>query len=160
MNAKTDPLSNPPSRLRSGMVNVALWGLIFGLIGLVIALVYVFGSGEAADAGPRGLMVLSLAIRFALFGVISGTLFWWVTGLLFDRHRFAGYGRIPVFLFGAIGTAVFVPLFMQAMNLLSGDGLVAWSLVLDDSVWAFFFGGVAALGSLEMARRWTPRRNA
>jgi hypothetical protein len=34
------------------------------------------------------------------------------------------------------------------------DGPVAWGLVLDDAVWAFFFGGRAALGSREMARRW------
>ncbi len=151
MNAEADPLSSPPSRLRKGMVNACLWGLIFGLIGAGLVLMVV---AEAPDGtSSRWLPALSLIARFAMFGVLSGALFWWAIGLVFQRTRFARFGRLPVFLGGAVGTAVFVPLFMQTMNLLSGDGLVAWGLVLDDSVWAFFFGGVAALASLEFIRR-------
>lgn len=155
MNPRSEPQQAPPGRFRGGVRNAVLWAVTFGLIGLVIALFAV--SGPGTEAPSRWIPVLSLALRFALFGLICGTLFGWLTGLLFEQERFARYGRVPVALCGAIGTAVFVPLFMQTMNLLSGDGLVAWGLVLDDAVWAFFFGGIAALGSLEMARRWTWR---
>jgi hypothetical protein len=50
-------------------------------------------------------------------------------------------------------TGVFVPLFLQLMNLISGDGLVPWHLVLDDGVWGAVFGGVVAAGSLKLAQR-------
>lgn len=142
-----------PGRYQGAVRNAALWGLSFGVIGLLLALFA--ASGAPTGDLSRWQLVLSLGLRFALFGVICGTVFWWVTGLLFQRSRFARFGRLPVALCGAVGTAVFVPLFLQTMNLLSGDGLVPWALVLDDAVWAFFFGGGAALASLEMARRWT-----
>ena len=132
-------------------LHAVLWAAAFGLIGSMIAALVVLDAPP--EAAPGWLFIASLIVRFALFGLVCGTVFWWLTGQLFQRTRFAQFGRLPVFLGGALGTAVFVPLFMQAMNLLSGDGLVAWRLVLDDSVWAFFFGGVAALGSLELVRR-------
>lgn len=153
MKIEPDPTSRPLSRAASGVVTVVLWGLVFGLVGGMLAVVV---AQDAPERAPSfWLITASLVTRFAMFGILSGTLFWWITGLLFDHERITRFGRIPVFLFGAIGAAAFVPLFMQAMNLLSGDGLVAWGLVLDDSVWAFFFGGIAALGSLELARRRT-----
>ncbi|MBY6203815.1 hypothetical protein [Halomonas denitrificans] len=151
MRPEPEASARPPSRLPGGLVHAGLWGLVFGLIGSVLALMAVADAPDGAGSG--GVLALSLALRFALFGVLSGALFWWITGLLFRRERFVRFGRFPVLLGGAAGTAVFVPLFLQTMNLLSGDGPVAWHLVLDDSVWAFVFGGVAALGSLELARR-------
>lgn len=153
MNQHDDAEQASLGRYQGGVRNAVLWGISFGAIGLVLALFAV----SAGDTGsiPRWQVVLSLAFRFAAFGVICGTVFWWVTGLLFKRTEFARFGRIPVALCGAVGTAIFVPLFMQTMNVLSGDGAVPWNLVLDDAVWAFFFGGGAALGSLELARRWT-----
>jgi len=39
------------------------------------------------------------------------------------------------------------------MNVLSGDGPVAWGLVTDDAVWASVFGAAAAAGSIFLARR-------
>ena len=148
------PLTPPEGfgRFRGSVRNAVLWGIGFGVVGLVVSLLAVEGVGAAT---PRWQIVLSLAVRFAIFGAICGTVFWWVTGLLFERKAFARLGRLPVFACGALGTAIFVPLFLQTLNLLSGDGPVAWHLVVDDAVWAFFFGGGAALGSLELARRWT-----
>jgi hypothetical protein len=54
---------------------------------------------------------------------------------------------------GGIATGVFVPLFLQAMNVISGDGMVPWRLVLDDALWTAVFGGVVAGGSLRLAQR-------
>ena len=39
------------------------------------------------------------------------------------------------------------------MNVLSGDGPVAWGLVTDDAIWATVFGAAAAAGSILLARR-------
>jgi hypothetical protein len=39
------------------------------------------------------------------------------------------------------------------MNVLSGDGPIAWGLVLDDAGWATVFGGAAAAGTILLARR-------
>jgi len=156
MSASATP-SRGFGRFRGSVRNAVLWGIAFGVVGLVLAVLAV--DGDAA-AMPRWQIVASLAVRFAVFGLICGTVFWWITGMLFERARFAGFGRLPVFAGGAIGTALFVPLFMQTLNLLSGDGPVPWGLVLDDAVWAFFFGGGSALGSLEMARRWMASASA
>jgi hypothetical protein len=46
-----------------------------------------------------------------------------------------------------------VPLYLQAMNVLFGDGPIAWGLVADDALWATGFGAVAAAGSILLARR-------
>jgi hypothetical protein len=56
-------------------------------------------------------------------------------------------------ILGAIVGGVGVPLFLQLMNVLSGDGPIAWRLVLDDGPWAAVFGAVAAAGSILIARR-------
>jgi hypothetical protein len=48
-----------------------------------------------------------------------------------------------------------VPLFLQFMNVLSGDGPVAWGLVRDDAVLGFVFGAVASAGTLLVAQRTT-----
>lgn len=40
---------------------------------------------------------------------------------------------------------------MQAMNLLSGRGLVPWNLIDGDIVLATVFGGIAAAGSMRLA---------
>jgi hypothetical protein len=39
------------------------------------------------------------------------------------------------------------------MNVLFGDGPIAWRLVRDDAVWATVFGAAAAAGSILLARR-------
>ena len=54
---------------------------------------------------------------------------------------------------GAVVGGVGVPLFLQSMNVLTGDGPIAWGLVTDDAIWAMLFGGVAAAGSILLARR-------
>ena len=151
----TAPAPRELGRFQGSVRNAVLWGIGFGAAGLVASLFAV--SAEPAGDLPRWAVIVSLAVRFSVFGVVCGTLFWWITGLLVQRSRFARLGRLPVALCGAFGTAVFVPLFLQTLNLLSGDSAVPWNLVLDDAVWAFAFGGGAALGSLELARRGTKR---
>ena len=56
-------------------------------------------------------------------------------------------------ILGAVIGGAGVPLFLQTMNVLSGDGLIAWHLVLDDAVWAAPFGAAAAAASILLARR-------
>jgi len=84
------------------------------------------------------------AAALALFATLR------VVGILpatFSWGEVLGYA-IRAGIVGGVVTGLFVPLFLQAMNLLSGDGFVPWELVLDDGLWTAVFGSVAAGGSL------------
>jgi hypothetical protein len=59
---------------------------------------------------------------------------------------------MPVGLAGGAAAAVFVPLFLQLMNVLLGDGPVAWHLVTDDAGIGFVLGAVASAGTLLVAQ--------
>ena len=54
---------------------------------------------------------------------------------------------------GAVLAGLFVPSFLQTMNLLTGGGLVPWSLVFDDAVYSGLFGGITAAGTMILAQR-------
>lgn len=54
---------------------------------------------------------------------------------------------------GGIVAGLLVPAFLQMMNVLTGDGPVAWGLLMDDAPLAAVLGGFAASGSLALARR-------
>lgn len=99
------------------------------------------------------LDALGLAACFGVVGGVAGGAFAGVLSLAFRGRRLSELSWVRLGLAGAIVAAVFVPLFLQTMNLLSGDGLVAWNLVLDDAIWTSVLGGSAAAGSLWIAQR-------
>jgi hypothetical protein len=96
---------------------------------------------------------LGLAARFGIVGFVAGAAFSSVVRMVYHGRRLSDINWIRFGIAGGIVAGVFVPLFLQMMNLLSGDGLVPWRLVLDDGIWAAVFGGVAAGGSLRLAQR-------
>ena len=95
--------------------------------------------------------VLRNALTWGLaWGVAGGAL---VAGVGQFDPSLADISPVKFGLLGAVVGGVGVPLFLQTMNVLSGDGPIAWGLVGDDAVWATLFGGVAAAGSILLARR-------
>ena len=92
-------------------------------------------------------------MRFGIIGAAMGAAFSAVVRLSFRGRRLADISPLRFGLLGAVVGGVGVPLFLQTMNVLSGDGPIAWGLVTDDGVWATVFGGVAAAGSILLARR-------
>ena len=96
---------------------------------------------------------LFLLARFALWAVICTVFLAGLGALLYRRRPPPAPGTVRVAIAGGLATAVFVPLFMQLLNVVSGDGLVAWRLVMDDAAWAAIFGAVGAVLLLKLARR-------
>ena len=53
---------------------------------------------------------------------------------------------------GGAVMGIFVPLFMQSMNIVFGDGPIACNLIDTDVIWSAIFGTVTAGGSLRLAQ--------
>jgi hypothetical protein len=77
-------------------------------------------------------------------------------GTLYRGRRLNEMSALRFGLGGGIMAGLFVPLFLQAMSLLSGGGPVPMELIFDDAVLAALFGAVAAGGSLKLAQRAEP----
>jgi hypothetical protein len=113
-----------------------------------------------AVLGVVGILPWSLALRDALIflvrigivGGVAGVAFSGFIRLFFHGRRLSELSWVKFGVGGAFVTGIAVPLFLQTMNLLSGDGLVPWELVLDDALWTGVFGAVAAGGSLKFAQ--------
>ncbi|HKW11732.1 MAG TPA: hypothetical protein VJO33_15200 [Gemmatimonadaceae bacterium] len=137
-------------RLRGVVRNALVWGagwstFSFGMF-TILRLFGVFPSATWVQG-------LGLAARFGIVGAVAGGAFSTVIGFLYRGRRLREISWVRFGIAGALITGVFVPLFLQAMNLISGDGLVPWRLVLDDALWTAVFGGVVAGGSLKLAQR-------
>lgn len=137
-------------RLRGAIGNALVWGAGWSAAAFVV-ISAMWLAGKAGDA--TWLDVLVLSIKFGVWGTIAGGAFSAVIGLLYRGRRLSEISVLRFGLGGALVTGIFVPLFMQLMNLLSGDGLVPWRLVNDDAVITAVFGGVAAAVSLKVAQR-------
>lgn len=143
-------------RLRGAFGNALVWGAGWATLWLVAVTIFTVLGMTGVLPGFSWGAALGLAVRFGvmfgLIGFLTGGVFSSLVGLLYRGRRLAEIGWVKFGLGGGIVAAVFVPLFLQAMNLLSGDGLVAWALVLDDAFLTGVFGAVAAGGSLKLAQ--------
>lgn len=137
-------------RLRGALGNALVWGAGWFVAGLAL-----FATLRLVGVLPASVTwteVLEYAVRAGIVGVAAGGAFSLVIGLLYRGRRLSEISWVRFGIAGGVVTGIFVPLFLQAMNLLSGDGLVPWELVLDDGVWTAAFGGVAAGGTLKLAQ--------
>lgn len=138
-------------RLRGAVGNAMVWGAGWAALGFtVFAALKVVGI---VPASVPWLAAIVLAGKFGIIGGVTGGAFSLLVGLLYRGRRLSEISAVRFGAGGGIMAALFVPAFFQAMNLLSGDGLVPMGLVLDDSLWAVVFGGVAAGASLKLAQR-------
>jgi len=146
-------------QVRAAARNAVTWGAAWALAGGGIAAVLTLfdpGPGVASLAGRLGaaaLAGLSWGVRFGVAGAVVGTIFATVIRLAFRGRRLADISPVRFAILGAVVGGVGVPLFLQMMNVLSGDGPIAWGLVLDDAPWATVFGAAAAAGTILLARR-------
>ena len=135
-------------RIRGGFGTALVWGIGWMTAGLALLvtlrLVGVFSF-------PWAELVV-FALRMGIVGAVTGGAFSVVMSLLYRGRRLSGINWVRFGIGGGVVTGLFVPLFLQTMNLFSGDGLVPWELVLDDGLWTAVFGGVAAGGSLKLAQ--------
>ena len=132
---------------RNALVWAVGWAAVPAVVFTVLRLVGVVPNSVSWHDG------LGLAARFGIVGFVAGAAFSTVVGVAYRGRRVADISWVKFGLAGGAITAVFVPLFLQTMNLLTGGHLVPWHLVLDDSLWTGVLGAVAAGGSLKFAQR-------
>jgi hypothetical protein len=131
--------------------NSVVWGVAWGTLGSGVATVM-----RLIDKIPFGNALLDgigMGVRIGFAGAITGAAFFAFISLAYRGKRLSEISWLRFGLGGAIVAGVFVPGFLQAMNLLSGGGLVPWHLVLDDFLYSAVFGGITAAGTMILAQR-------
>ena len=145
--------------LRAALRNAVTWGAAWAVAGgALVATLGLFQPDARIEslAERIGLAVGAAIVWGVRFGIIGGVIGAVFAGAVRLRYRGRRLADISVPRFGALGAlvgGVGVPLYLQAMNVLTGDGPIAWGLVMDDAVWATAFGAAAAAGSILLARR-------
>ena len=146
-------------RLRAVLRTAVTWGGAWALAGGALAtIVGLFepNAGIESLAERLGLSMLGgimWGIRFGLAGAVIGTVFSSVVRARYSGRRLSDIDPVRFSMLGAMVGGVGVPLYLQAMNVLSGGGPIAWGLVLDDAPLAALLGAAAAAGSILLARR-------
>ena len=137
--------------LRGALRNAALWGFAWGTAGFVLWTGLRVMGLLPPEAGLRAAAFL--ATRLAVAGGVAALAFSAVVRLAYRGRRLREINWVKGGLLAGLVTGLAFPLFLQAMNLLSGDGLIAWSLVLDDGPLVGVLAAVAAGGTLKLAQR-------
>lgn len=137
-------------RLRGALGNALVWGV--GWFAFALAGFAVLRFVGIAPAALSWLDALVLATKGGFIGSIAGGAFSGFIGLYYHGQRLSEISCVRFGIVGGVATGLFVPTFLQTMNLLSGDGLVPMELVLDDAIWTAAFGGASAGGSLKLAQ--------
>jgi len=138
-------------RLRAAIRNSVVWGVVWGGIGTAVA-----SAMRIADNIPLpGALLdgLGMGIRIGFMGGIVGAAFFAFIGVAYRGKRLSEISWKRFGIGGAILAGLFVPAFLQTMNLLTGGELVPWNLVFDDVVFSALFGGITAGGTMLLAQR-------
>jgi hypothetical protein len=138
-------------RLRAAFRNAIVWGVAWGGIGTAVA-----SAMRVADKVPLGGALidgLGMGIRIGFMGAIAGTAFFAFIAATYRGKRLSEISWVRFGIGGAIVCGLFVPAFLQTMNVLTGGGLVPWHLVFDDLVFSGIFGGITAAGTMLLAQR-------
>ena len=110
--------------------------------------------GSGFPAGGSGLRSAAfLAVRLGIAGSVAALAFAAVVRITWRGRRLRDISWLKGGLLVGLVTGLTFPLFLQMMNVLSGDGLIAWSLVLDDGPFVGLLAAIAAGGTLKLAQR-------
>ena len=145
------PDESKPRRLRAIFKNAVVWGGIWGVLGTAISAV--FRLNDSIPFGHAIIDGIGMGIRIGVVGALTGAVF---ATFISIAYRGRSLREISWAKFGAgaaVLAGVFVPTWMQTLNLLSGDGMVPFSLINGDIVMSALFGGITAAGTMLMAQR-------
>ena len=145
------PNENTLTRLRGTIRNSVVWGVAWGTFGTGVASIM-----RLIDKIPFGhalLDGLGMGIRIGVMGAVAGAVFFAYISLAYRGKRLSEISWPRFGLGGAIVAGLFVPAFLQTMNLLSDGALVPWHLVADDFLYSALFGGITAAGTMLLAQR-------
>ncbi|MFL5623763.1 MAG: hypothetical protein ACJ8AB_14015 [Gemmatimonadaceae bacterium] len=131
--------------------NSVVWGVVWGTLGTAVATTMrLLDKIPLANALLDGL---GMGIRIGVAGAITGAAFFTYIGVAYRGKRLSEISWLRFGVGGAVVAGIFVPGFLQTMNLLSGGALVPWHLVFDDAVYSALFGGITAAGTMILAQR-------
>jgi hypothetical protein len=142
---------NPVSRVRGMFRNSVVWGVAWGAFGTVVA-----SAMRLIDKIPFGMALLDglgMGIRIGFAGAVVAAVFFAYISVAYRGKRLSEISWPRFGLGGAVVAGLFVPGFLQTMNLLSGGPLVPWNLLADDFVLSALFGGITAAGTMIIAQR-------
>ena len=142
---------NRVTRLRATFRNSLVWATIWGVLGTGVATTMRLMDGIAF--GRALLDGLGMGIRIGVVGAIAGAAFFAFIGVAYRGKRLAEISWLRFGVGASIVAGLFVPGFLQTMNLLSGGDLVPWRLLFDDFVLSALFGGITAAGTMALAQR-------
>ncbi|MBA2628085.1 MAG: hypothetical protein H0U85_08730 [Gemmatimonadales bacterium] len=138
-------------RLRAAFGTAVTWGFIW--FGILLAGLSVARLAGVLPANASWIGIVSFAVRAGVIGGVAGGAFAAFIGLVYQGKRLSDISWVRFALGGGIATAVFVPLFLQFMNVATGGPPVAWGLLTDDMVLTGVLGAVAAGTMLKVAQR-------
>jgi hypothetical protein len=139
--------------------NALTWGAAWAAAGgAIVTAVALFSPDPGIESlvervGMALFAGVAWGIRFGIAGAVIGTAFSSIIRLGYRGRRLADISPVRFALLGAVVGGVGVPLYLQAMNVLTGGAPIAWGLVMDDGIWASVFGAAAAAGTILLARR-------
>lgn len=141
--------------LRGAFRNALVWGAGFAAFTFPTYLILRL-AGSLPDS-THWLDPFVYAPRFGFIGFVAGAAFSVLVSLLYRGRKLSEISWVRFGVVAGVATAVFVPLFLQTMNVISG-GPIPWRYVVDDTFLGVF-GAVAAAGSLklgQLADKWFP----
>lgn len=136
--------------VRAAIGNAVVWGVAWTGLAMV-AMIGLRAVGYVPPTiGP--LDMFGMAIRIGFVGGLAGAVFAGVLRLAHRGRRLSELSALRFGVGGALASGILVPTAMQLSNLLSGQGLVPWGLIVDDMIYVTLFGGLAAGVSVKLAQ--------
>jgi hypothetical protein len=137
-------------RLRGAIRNALVWGACWSALSIpTYAILRVIG---VIPGSMSWLNMIPLAAKFGVVGTIAGAAFSVVVSVFYRGRRLSEISWVRFGIAAGVVTALFVPAFLQTMNLISGSGLAPWADILDDIPATGLFGAIAAASSLRLAQ--------
>ena len=138
------------TRVACAFRNAVVWGGAWFTLAVPVGVAFRLGEVSVPIALADGVFI---GMRIGFIGGISGAAFAGLISVLYRGRRLAEISWLRFGLGGAVMAGLFVPAFLLAGNLISGDGWPALQYILDDGVYAAVFGGITAAGSVKLAQR-------
>ncbi|HEX6573577.1 MAG TPA: hypothetical protein VF042_01285 [Gemmatimonadaceae bacterium] len=138
-------------RLRAIFKNAVVWGVSWGALGTAVA--SLFRLSDKIPFGYALLDGLGMGIRIGVVGAIAGAAFSSFISLAYRGKRLAEISALRFGIGGAVFAGLLVPLGIETIRIIGGDGFLPLNYLADDFVLSTVFGGLTAAGTMVLAQR-------
>ena len=138
-------------RLKAIFKSAVVWGFTWGALGTVVSAL--MRLGDNISPGFAILDGIGMGIRIGIMGGLAGAAFSAFISLAYRGKNLRDISAAKFGLGGAVFAGAFVPVFMQAMNVISGSGFVPFDLINTDILYSALFGGITAPGTMWLAKK-------